>query len=73
MFRRTVAAGAALALLVSAPAFGQAVPKEMSWTAYDTGSSGFNIAVAIGQHFKNVLGTDVRVLPSATTPDACRR
>ncbi|MBU8875749.1 TAXI family TRAP transporter solute-binding subunit [Reyranella sp. MMS21-HV4-11] len=64
MFRRTVATGAALALLVAVPAFGQAIPKEMSWTAYDTGSSGFNIAVAIGQQFKNVLGTDVRVLPS---------
>lgn len=63
MYRRTIA-GAALALLVAVPAFGQAIPKEMSWTAYDTGSSGFNIAVAIGQQFKNVLGTDVRVLPS---------
>ena len=63
MYRRTIA-GAALALLAAVPAFGQAIPKEMSWTAYDTGSSGFNIAVAIGQQFKNVLGTDVRVLPS---------
>ena len=64
MYRRTIATGTALALLVAVPAFGQAIPKEMSWTAYDTGSSGFNIAVAIGQQFKNVLGTDVRVLPS---------
>lgn len=64
MSRRLVAVGAALALLVSGPALGQALPKEMSWTAYDTGSSGFNIAVAIGQQFKNSLGSDVRVLPS---------
>lgn len=68
MNRRTVITGAALALLISSPAlspaFGQALPKEMSWTAYDTGSSGFNIAVAIGQQFKQKLGTDVRVLPS---------
>ncbi len=64
MNRRSVVAGAVVALLACGPAFGQSVPKEMSWTAYDTGSSGFNIAVAIGQQFKNVLGSDVRVLPS---------
>ncbi len=64
MIKRSVIAGAVAALLVYGPAFGQALPKEMSWTAYDTGSSGFNIAVAMGQQFKNVLGTDVRVLPS---------
>ena len=64
MIKRSVIAGAVAALLVCGPAFGQALPKEMSWTAYDTGSSGFNIAVAMGQQFKNVLGTDVRVLPS---------
>jgi TRAP transporter TAXI family solute receptor len=65
MIRRSVVTGAALAFLaVSAPALAQSLPKEMSWTAYDTGSSGFNIAVAIGQQFKNALGSDVRVLPS---------
>ncbi len=37
------------------------VPPQMSWTAYDTGSSGFNIAVAVGQQFKQ-YGSDVRVL-----------
>lgn len=40
------------------------MPKEMSWTAYDTGSSGFNIAVAIGQQFKQAYSADVRILPS---------
>ncbi len=64
MNRRTVVAGAVLALFVSSPAFSQNLPKEMSWTAYDTGSSGFNIAVAIGQQFKQKFGSDVRVLPS---------
>jgi TRAP transporter TAXI family solute receptor len=64
MYRRTVAFGAALSLALVAAASAQTLPKEMSWTAYDTGSSGFNIAVAIGQQFKQVLGTDVRVLPS---------
>ncbi len=64
MVKRSVIAGAAFALLFCGPAFAQAIPKEMSWTAYDTGSSGFNIAVAIGQQFKKVLGSDVRILPS---------
>ena len=65
MLRRSVVTGAALAFLAAyGTAFAQGVPKEMSWTAYDTGSSGFNIAVAIGQQFKNALGADVRVLPS---------
>lgn len=64
MFRRSVVAGAVVALCACGPAFGQAVPKEMAWTAYDTGSSGFNIAVAIAQQFKKVLGSDVRILPS---------
>jgi TRAP transporter TAXI family solute receptor len=64
MFRRVAFAGATAALLLAVPAVSQTLPKEMSWTAYDTGSSGFNIAVAIGQQFKQVQGVDVRVLPS---------
>lgn len=64
MFRRLAFAGAAAVLSLAAPAVAQTVPKEMSWTAYDTGSSGFNIAVAMGQQFKQALGADVRILPS---------
>ena len=33
-------------------------------TAYDTGSSGFNMAVAIGQVFKTKYSSDMRVLPA---------
>jgi TRAP transporter TAXI family solute receptor len=36
----------------------------MTFTAYDTGSSGFNIAVAVGKALKDKYGTDVRVLPA---------
>ena len=57
---------AALALLASiAPAAAQDVklPSTLTFTAYDTGSSGFNIAVAVGKMFKDKYGTDVRVLP----------
>jgi TRAP transporter TAXI family solute receptor len=57
--------GAALAAL-SLQASGQDVklPATLTVTAYDTGSSGFNIAVAIGKAFKDKYGTDVRVLPA---------
>ena len=36
----------------------------LTFTAYDTGSSGFNIAVAVGKMLKDKHGTDVRVLPA---------
>ena len=64
MIRRSVFTGAVVALFACGSAFGQTVPKEMTWTAYDTGSSGFNIAVAIGQQFKQAYSSDVRILPS---------
>ena len=40
------------------------LPATLSLTAYDTASSGFNIAVAVGQMLKDKHGTDVRVLPA---------
>ncbi|MDX2158388.1 MAG: TAXI family TRAP transporter solute-binding subunit [Hyphomicrobiaceae bacterium] len=40
------------------------LPSTMTMTAYDTGSSGFNIAVAVGKVLKDKYGTDVRVLPA---------
>jgi TRAP transporter TAXI family solute receptor len=39
------------------------LPQSVTMTAYDTGSSGFNMAVAIGKMMKDKHGTDVRVLP----------
>lgn len=39
------------------------LPSTLTFTAYDTGSSGFNIAVAVGKMFKDKYNTDVRVLP----------
>ena len=60
----TVAVSAVLSLGVSASAQDIQLPKQLSWTAYDTGSSGFNIAVAIGQQAKK-YGTDVRVLAAS--------
>ncbi|MEZ5815853.1 MAG: TAXI family TRAP transporter solute-binding subunit [Hyphomicrobiaceae bacterium] len=40
------------------------LPKTLTFTAYDTGTSGFNITVAVGKAFKDKFGTDVRVLPA---------
>lgn len=39
------------------------LPSSLTVTAYDTGSSGFNIAVAIGKMMKEKVSTDLRVLP----------
>jgi TRAP transporter TAXI family solute receptor len=61
-----VAAAVAALMLCGAPASSQDVklPSTLTFTAYDTGSSGFNIAVAVGKMFKDKNNTDVRVLPA---------
>ncbi|MBK0400251.1 TAXI family TRAP transporter solute-binding subunit [Limibaculum sp. M0105] len=61
----SVLAGACAAALIAAPA-GAAelkLPGQLAWTAYDTGSAGYNQAVAIGAALKNATGTNLRVLP----------
>src|SRR5436305_3581976 len=40
------------------------LPPTMTFTAYDTGTAGFNIAVAVCKMMKDKYGTDVRVLPA---------
>ncbi|ABD06816.1 TRAP transporter solute receptor, TAXI family [Rhodopseudomonas palustris HaA2] len=40
------------------------LPATLAFTAYDTGTAGFNIAVAVGKMMKDKLATDVRVLPA---------
>ncbi len=61
-FRGAVAIAATTA---SAAAFADEIvlPKQLTWTAYGTGSAGYNQSVAIGSALKNVVGTDLRVLP----------
>ncbi len=39
------------------------LPKQLNWTAYDTGSAGYNQAVAIGAALQNAVGVNLRVLP----------
>ena len=70
MRHATTAIAAALAALLtgslalSAQAQEIKLPPTLTMTAYDTGSSGFNMAVAVGKSFKDRQGTDLRVLPA---------
>lgn len=55
-----------ISLLASPAAHAQDVklPPTMTFTAYDTGTAGFNIAVGVGKMMKDKYGTDLRVLPA---------
>lgn len=60
---RSVAVGAAIALLASGAVSAQGLPKTFAWSAYPTGSSGYAASVAVG----NALADDgykLRVLPA---------
>lgn len=68
MLRRTIVTAT---LAVTAAAYGGPVraqeiklPGTLTMTAYDTGTSGFNIAVAVGKVFKEKYKSDLRVLPA---------
>lgn len=63
----TMLASAALfGAIAAGPALAQEIklPATLTLTAYDTGSSGFNIAVAVGKTLKDKHNTEVRVLPA---------
>jgi len=51
--------------LTASMAFAQDLdlPRQLSWTAYDTGSAGYNQAVAIGAALQDAAGVNLRVLP----------
>lgn len=55
-----------ISLLASPAAHAEDVkmPPTMAFTAYDTGTAGFNIAVGVGKMMKDKYGTDIRVLPA---------
>ncbi len=57
---------ASLTLSAAVPALADDVklPPSMAMTAYDTGTAGFNITVAVGKMMKDKYGSDVRVLPA---------
>jgi TRAP transporter TAXI family solute receptor len=64
MLRWCLAAVVLAAFSTRAMAQDLKLPPTLTVTAYDTGSSGFNIAVAVGKAFKDKHGTDLRVLPA---------
>src|SRR3979490_886412 len=67
MFHRisALASVAALAASVTIAAAQEVkLPPTLTFTAYDTGTAGFNIAVAVGKMMKDKYSTDVRVLPA---------
>jgi len=59
-----LAASAIAAMGAAAQANDVKLPETLTVTAYDTGTSGFNITVAIGKALKSRYGTSVRVLPA---------
>lgn len=59
-----VLAGISLIALSAAHADDVKLPPTMTMTAYDTGTAGFNITVAVGKMMKDKYGSDVRVLPA---------
>lgn len=63
---RKLAAAAALGIAFApAAAFAAEIklPEQMAWTAYDTGSTGYNQAVAIGKSLKDKYNVTLRVVP----------
>lgn len=55
--------GAVAALAVAGTANAQKLPDQLTWTAYDVGSGGYNQAVAVGNALKNKQNITLRVLP----------
>lgn len=63
------AALAATALAMAGPAAGEdpALPRQMMWSAYDLGSSGYAQAAAVSDALAGAYGTRVRIMPSGTS------
>ncbi|WP_373085503.1 TAXI family TRAP transporter solute-binding subunit [Sneathiella sp.] len=58
-----VATAAALTLSGVASADEVKLPSTIAWSAYNTGTTGYNQAVAIGKAMKDKYGVDIRVIP----------
>ena len=66
LLRRSLVAAVAVILLGADFLHAQVpkLPETLTFTAYDTGTSGFNITVAVGKGLKDKFNTQVRVLPA---------
>jgi TRAP transporter TAXI family solute receptor len=61
---RTVAAvGLAFAIALPATAADVKLPRDLSWTAYESGSSGYAQSVGIGNMLKKNHNVDLRIIP----------
>jgi len=58
-----IVAGAAMMFAGAALAQDAKLPKEISWTAYESGSSGYAQSVGIGNMLKKRYGVDLRIIP----------
>ncbi len=67
MKTRTLLLGAAMVAVagLAAPSFADDVklPATLAWSAYNTGTTGYNQSVAIGKALKDKYGTSLRVVP----------
>ena len=64
MIRRILAVSLTAGLVTAAGVAGAAdLPKQVSWTAYGTTSSGYANGIAIGNVLKKNYGTEVRLVP----------
>lgn len=62
--RRAALAGAVLSVALGGTAMADVkLPDQLAWTAYGTGTAGYNQSVAIGGALKTKLGVNLRVLP----------
>jgi uncharacterized protein len=55
--------GAVLLMVAGLSVRADGLPKNLAWTAYDVGSSGYSQAIGIGAALKNERGVTLRVLP----------
>jgi len=63
IIRSTLAAAAATLIAGTAIAAEFTLPGQIAWTAYGTGSAGYNQSVAIGAALQDAAGVNLRVLP----------
>lgn len=62
--RKAILAAAVCLVTSSAYAADFDLPKQLVWTAYGTGSAGYNQAVAFGAALQDAAGVNLRILPA---------
>lgn len=63
MFKRYLITAALCSSATFATAADITLPNQIAWTAYGTGSAGYNQSIAIGAAMQEALGVNLRVLP----------